>query len=144
MASHSSQRHVDVDPRRGHPQLACEFHNGKFVVHKSSREFSAMAIDQAHKQANAVIHGDGGAVGVTEDPSALRRWMVAGPKVSQLIDQYEAASEAKDTNEHGRHHEQTEQAQRVFLEKVDKLYKGMKDMGNPFQEETSELLTLDS
>jgi hypothetical protein len=30
-----------------------------------------LAIDQAHEQANAVIKGDGGAIGVTEDPSAL-------------------------------------------------------------------------
>jgi len=40
-----------------------------------------MAIDQVHEQANAVIKGDGGAVGITEDPSALRRWMVAGRTV---------------------------------------------------------------
>jgi len=32
-----------------HPQLAAEFHSGKFVVHKSNREFSALAIDQAHE-----------------------------------------------------------------------------------------------
>ena len=42
-----------------HPQVAAEFHNGKFVVHKSNREFSALAIDQAHEQANAVIKGGG-------------------------------------------------------------------------------------
>ena len=47
-----------------------------------------MAIDQAHEQANAVIKGEGGAIGVTEDPSALRRWMVAGPKVSRLATEY--------------------------------------------------------
>ncbi|KAJ8375399.1 hypothetical protein SKAU_G00059790 [Synaphobranchus kaupii] len=127
-----------------HPELALEFHNGKFVVHKSSREFSAMAIDQAHEQANALIKGDGGAVGVTEDPSALRRWMVAGPEVSHLVAQYEAASEAKDASKHIRHHEQTEQVQRVFFEKADRLYKAMNDMGNPFQEETGDLLTLDT
>lgn len=52
-----------VTLEKRHPQLALEFHNGKFVIQKSSREFSAMAIDQAHEQANAR-----GAVGVTEDP----------------------------------------------------------------------------
>ena len=53
------------------------------MVHKSSRDYSAMAIDQAHEQANAVIKGDGGAVRVIENPSALRIWMVSGPEVSQ-------------------------------------------------------------
>ena len=63
-----------------HPQVAREFHNGNFVVHKSCREFSALAIDQVHEQANTLIKGDGGAIGVTEDPSALRRWMVLAQK----------------------------------------------------------------
>jgi len=57
-----------------------------------------MAIDQAHQQANAVIKGGGGAVGITEDSSALRRWMVAGPAVSQLVAQYEEASELRDVS----------------------------------------------
>ena len=46
-----------------------------------------MAIDQAIEQTNAVIKGDGGAVDVTEDASALRRWIVVGPEVSHLIAQ---------------------------------------------------------
>jgi len=61
-----------VTLKEKHPQLAQEFESGKFVVHKSSRQFSGTAIDQAHEQANAVIKGDGAAVGVTEDPAALR------------------------------------------------------------------------
>ena len=80
-----------------HPQLAHAFQIGAFVVHKSSRDFSAIATvykDQAHEQANAAIKANSGAIGVTEDPSALRRWVVAGPEVSQLVAQYELASVA--------------------------------------------------
>ena len=36
-----------------------------------------------------------GAVDVTEDLSPLRSWVVAGPKVSHLVEQYEVASKAK-------------------------------------------------
>ena len=61
-----------------HPDVAREFHKGNFVVHRSQRECSALAIDQAHEQNNAVIRGDGGAIGLAEDPVARRRWMVAG------------------------------------------------------------------
>ena len=76
-----------------------------------------MAIDQTHEQAIAVIKGEGGAIGVTEDPSALRRWIVAGPEVSRLATVYEIESEAKDANyENIRHHEQTARAQRQFYE----------------------------
>ena len=41
-----------------------------YIVFKSERPFSAMANDQAHEHANAVIKSDGGAIGITEDASA--------------------------------------------------------------------------
>ena len=72
-----------------HPVVDREVFNGHFVVHKSSREFSALATDQTHGQNNAAIKGDGGAIGLREDPSALRQWMVAGPEVSHLVVGYE-------------------------------------------------------
>jgi hypothetical protein len=43
---------------------------------------------------------------VTEDPSALRRCIVACPEVSQLVLQY--ASGTKESIEQTSHHEQTE------------------------------------
>lgn len=127
-----------------HPEVAKEFHKGNFVVHKSKREFSALAIDQAHEQNNAVIKGDGGAIGLTEDPGALRRWMVAGPEVSRLVAAYEAVSCVKDATITNNHHEQNPSAQRRFAEKVESLLRVLKEMGNPFQEESAELLVLDT
>ena len=126
-----------------HPQIKAEFDKGNFVVEKSGREFSALAIDQAREQANAVIKREEGAIGITEDPSALRRWMVAGPEVSYLVNKYETVSEGKDTNEE-QHHEQTAHAQKTFLDRVDKLFSTIKEMGNPFLEESKDLLTIDS
>ena len=127
-----------------HPEVAKEFHNGNFVVHKTSRKFSAMAIDQAHEQNNAVIKGDGGAVGLTEDPSALRRWMVAGPEISKFVADYEDVSGSKGTNKGSHHHEQSPAAQRTFFEKVQRLTSVMEEMGNPFSEESTDLLSLDT
>ena len=69
---------------------------------------------------------------------------IAGPEVSHLVAQYEAASGTKEGIEHTSHHEQTERAQRMFLEKVEKLSQAMIDMGNPFQEESRDLLSLDT
>ncbi|KAK6175971.1 hypothetical protein SNE40_014343 [Patella caerulea] len=103
-----------------------------------------MAIDQAHEQNNAVIKGDGGAMGLTEDPSALWRWMVAGPEVSRLLFGYEAMSGEKDVTHSSRHHEQTRSAQKSFFEKVKSLSAVMQEMGNPFQEESADLMVLDT
>jgi len=80
-----------------------------------------LAIDQAHRQNNAVIKGDGGAIGLTEDPVALRMWMAAGPEVSRHISEYKATSEFKDMTTGQQHHEQEVSAQNAFLADVKKV-----------------------
>ena len=83
------------------PDVAKEFDRGSFVVHKSTRPSSAVAIDHAHEQNNAVVKGDGGAIGLTQNPRALLRWMVAGQEIARTIDGFETALD------NGRHHEHT-------------------------------------
>ena len=48
-------------------------------------------VHQAHEQNNACSKRDGGAVGLTDNPSALQRWLVAGPEVTALIKDFEGA-----------------------------------------------------
>ena len=55
------------------PDVALQFDRGKFVLHKTTRRFSGIAMDQANEQNNSLVKGDGGAVGLTENPQALRR-----------------------------------------------------------------------
>eukprot|EP00112_Aurelia_sp_Birch-Aquarium-sp1_P025733 Seg873.8 transcript_id=Seg873.8/GoldUCD/mRNA.D3Y31 product="hypothetical protein" protein_id=Seg873.8/GoldUCD/D3Y31 len=54
-----------------HPQVAAAFEDGHFTVHKSNHAFSAVAIDRAHEQNNAIVKGDGGAVGLFQNEDAL-------------------------------------------------------------------------
>jgi len=61
-----------------------QFQGGKFTVNKSNRPFSAIALDQAHEQLNALVKGVGGAVGLMEKPDALLRWMAAGPQMARV------------------------------------------------------------
>ena len=71
------------------PDLDLQFKDGKFVLHKSLRQFSGIPIDKAHEQNNGMVKEEGGAVGLTENPSALRWWMVAGPEMARIIDEFE-------------------------------------------------------
>ncbi len=71
-----------------HPEVAKNFNAGNFTVQKTKRVFSTITIDQAHEQNNAYIKGDGGAVGLTDNPRALRRWMVSGPEVARVIEEF--------------------------------------------------------
>ena len=61
------------------------------TVKKTTHSFSAIALDHAHEQNNASVKGDGGAVELTENPTALQRWMVSGPEMARVIREFEAA-----------------------------------------------------
>ena len=67
------------------PAVYDEFVKGNFVTQKSQHKFSALAHDQVHEQLNAMVKGDGGVIGITENEAALKRWMVAGPEVARLF-----------------------------------------------------------
>jgi len=49
---------------------------------------------------------EGNAVGLTEDPAALRRWMLAGPEVSRVIAEYKEAFFDEDEHISTKHHEE--------------------------------------
>ncbi|XP_061580540.1 uncharacterized protein LOC133446517 [Cololabis saira] len=123
-----------------HPAILAEFCAGKFVVHKTMHKFSAMAIDQCHEQNNALIKGSGGAVGLTENPGALHRWMVAGPEIARMTTDFENDS----TPGENRHHEQKPAVQEAFRKQVRSLTAVIEEMGNPFLEESQDLLVLDT
>ncbi|KAJ2938093.1 hypothetical protein O0L34_g19419 [Tuta absoluta] len=67
------------------PDVHGEFSKGNFVIRKTQKPFSALAVDQAHEQHNAIVKGDGDAIGLTQDPTALRRWMIAGPEICRFF-----------------------------------------------------------
>ena len=49
------------------PQVHREFCRGAFVARKTACSCSVMTLDQAHEQVNALVKGDGGAVGLTDN-----------------------------------------------------------------------------
>ena len=109
-------------------------------MHKSTRPFSAIAIDHAHEQNNAVVKGDGGAIGLTQNPRALLRWMVAGPEIARTIDGFETAClDNHIGTDNGRHHEHT-----MAASEVQALVEVIEDLGNPFMEASGDLLVLDT
>ena len=59
--------------QQNHPSVYAEFLKGKFSVQKSNRKFSRIAADQNHEQMNAKIKRVGGAIGLTENETALQR-----------------------------------------------------------------------
>lgn len=126
-----------------HPSIFVEFWAGGFVARKTHRSFSAIALDQAHEQCNAVVKGEGGAVGLTNDPNALRRWMVAGPEISRMVGEFEKHAFGG-TDSGADHHERHPSFQVQFSTQVRELVNTMEDMGNPFIEDSGHLFAIDT
>ena len=120
-----------------HPDIHQEFTNGSFVVHKTEKVFSSIALDHAHEQVNAQVKGEGGAVGLTENPAALRRWMIAGPEIARIIQEFEETPSKEVSEEKRRHHEETPCVQAAFKKDVLSLVSAIEEMGNPFQEDST-------
>ena len=110
---------------------------------KTQKYFSAIARDQCHEQNNAMVKGDGGAIGLTENPVALARWMLAGPEVAHVVQEFEEAAKVGQSDGTTLHHEQTKRTQDYFIKDVRQLIAAFEDMGNPFLDESEGLLTLD-
>ena len=131
------------------PEVATQFGQGGFIVHKSKRPFSALAIDHAHEQNNKIVKGDGGAVNLMENQRALLRWMVAGPEIARAVNDFE--TNCVNVSMVGnvdvstlKHHEDTQSVKSKFAQDVKALVEVIDEMGNPFFEESSDLLVLDS
>ena len=119
--------------------------SGGFTVKKTTQPFSRISLDQAHEQMNASIKGDAGAVGLTENTTALRRWMVAGPEIARMVEDFEKYAGLSDSPiESGRHHDQVKSIQATFGKEVLGLVDVFLDLGNPFEEDSEELYDIHS
>ena len=115
-----------------------KFCDGSFVVHKTERPISSIALDHAHEQLNSEVKGEGGAVGLTENPAALARWIVGMPEVARMTKEFEDAAPAPKYQ----HHEQTPVTQATFTKDVLRVVSSFEDLGNPFNEKSKELIAV--
>ena len=64
---------------------------GCFVVNKSGKPFSCIAEDQAHRQNNKRIKGDGGAVEILDSEEALLKLPVSGLVLAKILEKFTSA-----------------------------------------------------
>ena len=72
-----------------HPSIYKEFMNGCFTGQKSDKRFSFIALDQIHEQDNIKVKNTGGALPILDKEAALRRWMLAGPELKTILEDFE-------------------------------------------------------
>ena len=125
------------------PAVHAQFLRGNFVIKKTSNKFFALAHDLVHEQLNAMVKGDGDAIGLTENEAALTRWIVAGPETARMLQEYdEKYSKAKVDPQ--RHHEQTPSVQKRFASHVNIVTDVIEEIGNPFSDTLKDLYALDT
>jgi len=111
------------------------------VVHRTKRLFSSIALDHAHEQVNAVVKGKGGAVGLTENPATLRIWIVAGPELARMVEEFEEVISASESQNH---HESKPAIQSAFAKDVVNLVPSFEELGSPVKEVGEDLIALHS
>lgn len=122
------------------PEVHQKFVEGSFVVHKTKKPFSSVALDQAHEQ----VKGEGRAVGLTENTSALNRWMIAGSELATMVHEFQLSSTVSSADDNLKHLEQAYSYQNLFRNDLQSVINSFEDLGNPFTEEEEELMALDS
>ena len=101
-----------------HPIVYKQCLKGYFAVKKSMHAFSRIAIDEAHEQNNDVVKNDSGAVRLNKNTSALQRWMVSGPEMVRLINDFKTSVDQTFGPQDEWHHKQRPAKQRAFLKDV--------------------------
>ena len=103
-----------------------------------------MAALSLKNHVNAMVKGDGGVIGITENETALRRWMVGGPELARLLNEYEAKNSMRRDKDTVQHHEEIPSVQNCFRAQVKDAVQVFNELGNPFSDTTADLYTLDT
>ena len=74
---------------------------------------------------------------------AFRQWMVAGPEMARLLQEFECqVKDYQDVDQKNNHHEQGLHTQKAFQSHVKNLANVVTEMGNLFLDDYPELLAL--
>lgn len=89
-----------------------------WVPSKTYNKLCTIPLDRVREQVNKIVKGSGGAVGLTENPNAFRRWILSGPEIARLLKEFEEEYFPEDDTNDPRnfhHHEQSLSTQKTCL-----------------------------
>ena len=89
-----------------------------------------------------IVERDAGIIGISENESALVRWMVAGPEIRRMLNEYDLKYTHND-KETDRHHEQEPSTRRIFAANVESVVQVIEYYDNHFTDDTADLVTID-
>ena len=72
-----------------HPNVYERFLKGQLTTQKGIRKFSRISDDHAHEQNKKFVKGTGRAIGIFDSAIALAKWMIAGPEIARMCENFE-------------------------------------------------------
>lgn len=130
-----------------HPSVHQEFMSGKFVVQRSERKFSLMALDQSQEHSIQFLKNDGGAKGLYGQQEEKEVIELSKPEVLRVIGEFEAnCSSSRSSEASNEHPESAAAEQRKFLNHLKSMLQLVSEgvVINPFKETGLDLVTLDT
>ena len=86
-----------------------------------------------HEQENAKVKGKGGVIGLTENPTALHRWLTCGPDLARIVDEFESQFIPDEFSDVNPHHTEGHASQKLLQEQTSNLIEAIPVMGIPFR-----------
>ena len=84
------------------------------------------------------------AIGLTKNDAALARWLLAGPEISRMAEEFEDSNSLSELDNVLEHHDFSERAQQHFSADVREMYDALAEFGKPFMDDSTELYALDT
>ena len=130
-----------------HPSIHEEFVEGKFVVQRSRKKFSLMALDQSQEHSIKFLKEDSGTKGLYGQQEEKEVIELSKPEVLRVMEEFENVSISASNKDVSLEHPESSVAeQKKFLQDLKTLLNLVKEgtVVNPFKETGPELVTLDT
>ena len=116
---------------------------GIFTANKTGNRFSNIHLDQNHEQLNDYLKRSGGIIGLTEDPAALKRFLVCAPLVADRCDDFKKSNgEPTQSPKNIKHHAESNFMQERFLRDKSAILETILSQGNPYNPNQKEILNI--
>ena len=131
-----------MNVRVKHPDPYRQFADGFVTIAKKQNPLSMIGFDQNHDQQNKELKMHGGTLNLS-DEFVFTEWAVAGPEIARVITEFEVGMLTR-KNAVFQHHVQSPSVQQRFVAHTKALVIAFQEAGNPFDEDSHEVVIIDT
>ena len=131
-----------MNVRVKHPDPYRQFADGLVTIAKTQHPFPMIGFDQNHEQQKKELKMHGVTLNLS-DERVFTEWAVAGPEIARVITEFEVRMLTR-KNAVFKHHVQSPSVQQRFVAHTKALVIVFQEAGNPFDEDSHEVVIIDT